>query len=109
MQRRAGNTAQEIADFRKVVEKFPDSRDARRELGITYYQQHDNENAFEQFEALQRIDPDDLAAHYNLSILYRRMGKPKEAAEQQDMFIDLRRSMNMSCCSAASLGLPMRR
>jgi hypothetical protein len=32
----------------------------------------------EQFEALQKIDPDDLAAHYNLSILYRRMGKPKE-------------------------------
>ena len=42
----------------------------------------------EQFEALQKIDPDDLAAHYNLSILYRRMGKPKEAAEQQAMFVD---------------------
>jgi hypothetical protein len=43
LQRRAGNTEQEIADFRKVVEMFPQSRDARRELGITYYQQHDNE------------------------------------------------------------------
>jgi tetratricopeptide (TPR) repeat protein len=88
LQRRAGNTEQEIADFRKVVEKFPDSRDARRELGITYYQQHENEKALEQFEALQKIDPDDLAAHYNLSILYRRMGRPEEAAKQQDMFID---------------------
>ena len=28
----------------------------------------------EQFEALQAIDPDDLAAHYNLAILYRRKG-----------------------------------
>jgi hypothetical protein len=37
---------------------------------------------------LQKIDPDDLAAHYNLSILYRRMGKVKEAAEQQAMFVD---------------------
>jgi tetratricopeptide (TPR) repeat protein len=88
LQRRAGNTDQEIADFRKVVEMFPQSRDARRELGITYYQQHDNPAALEQFEALQKIDPDDLAAHYNLSILYRRMGKPKEAAEQQAMFVD---------------------
>jgi thioredoxin-like negative regulator of GroEL len=88
LQRRAGNTEHEIADFRKVVEIFPQSRDARRELGITYYQQKDEKAAMEQFEALQQIDPDDLVAHYNLSILYRRMGKPKEAAEQQAMFVD---------------------
>jgi tetratricopeptide (TPR) repeat protein len=88
LQRRAGNTEKEIADFRKVVEMFPQSRDARRELGITYYQQKDEGNALEQFEALQKIDPDDLAAHYNLSILYRRMGKVKAAADQQAMFID---------------------
>ena len=44
--------------------------------------------AIEQFEALQQIDPDDLVAHYNLSILYRRMGRTKEAADQQAMFVD---------------------
>ena len=88
LQRRAGNTEQEIVDFSKVVEMFPQSRDARRELGITYYQQNNNTAAMEQFEALQKIDPDDLTAHYNLSILYRRMGKPEEAKEQQAMFVD---------------------
>jgi len=88
LQRRAGNTAQEISDFNKVVEQFPQSRDARRELGITYYQQKNEHAALEQFEALQAIDPDDLTAHYNLSILYRRMGRAKEAAEQQAMFVD---------------------
>jgi tetratricopeptide (TPR) repeat protein len=88
LERRAGNTEREIADFRKVVEMFPQSRDARRELGITYYQKGNNKAALEQFQDLQQIDPDDIAAHYNLSILYRRMGKPQEAAEQQAMFID---------------------
>ncbi len=88
LQRRAGNAGVEIADLRKVVEMFPQSRDARRELGISYYQQNQSAAAVEQFEALQKIDPDDLAAHYNLSILYRRMGKPKEAAQQQAMFVD---------------------
>jgi tetratricopeptide (TPR) repeat protein len=88
LQKRLGNSEREIADFRKVVEMFPESRDARRELGIAYYQQNDNLAALEQFEALQKIDPDDLAAHYNLSILYRRMGKKEEAAEQQAMFVD---------------------
>jgi hypothetical protein len=33
----------------------------------------------EQFKALQAIDPDDLAAHYNLAILYRRKGMKKQA------------------------------
>lgn len=88
LQRRAGNTAKEIADFQYVVEKFPESRDARRELGITYYQQKRDKEATEQFEALQKIDPDDLAAHYNLSILYRRAGKMQEARDQQAMFVD---------------------
>ena len=88
LQRRAGNTQHEIADFRKVVEMFPQSRDARRELGITFYQKGDEHAALEQFEALQQIDPDDLAAHYNLSILYRRMGMPDKAADQQAMFVD---------------------
>lgn len=88
LQRRAGNTREEIADFRKVVEMFPESRDARRELGITYYQQKNERAALEQFEALQKIDPDDLSAHYNLSILYRRMGMRDKAAEQQAMFVD---------------------
>ena len=88
LQRRAGNTKQEISDFKRVVAMFPESRDARRELGITYYQQNDEHNALEQFEALQRIDPDDLTAHYNLSILYRRMGMKDQAAGQQAMFVD---------------------
>jgi tetratricopeptide (TPR) repeat protein len=88
LQRRVGNTEREIADFRKVVEMFPQSRDARRELGISYYQQKDEHNALEQFEALQKIDPDDLTAHYNLSILYRRLGLPDKAAGEQAMFVD---------------------
>jgi hypothetical protein len=36
---------------------------------------------------LQKIDPDDLAAHYNLSILYRRMDMEQQAADQQAAFV----------------------
>ena len=61
-------------------------RDARRELGKSYYRQGNTDGAVEQFEALQVLDPDDVTAHYNLAILYGRMGKDKESAEQQAMF-----------------------
>jgi tetratricopeptide (TPR) repeat protein len=86
LERRAGHSDAELKDLLEVVRQYPQSRDARRELGITYYQRDDNEHAVEQFEAMQEIDPDDLAAHYNLSILYRRMGMKDKAAEQQAMF-----------------------
>ncbi len=86
VERRAGNSAAELADLTKVVAAYPQSRDARRELGIYYYQQHQPDEAIKQFEALQAIDPDDVAAHYNLAILYKRMGLKEKASEQAAMF-----------------------
>jgi tetratricopeptide (TPR) repeat protein len=65
---------------------YPQSRDARRELGITYYQQHRQQQALDQFLALQAIDADDLTAHYNLSLLYRRLGDKEKAREQSALF-----------------------
>ena len=86
VERRDGHYGEEIADLKKVVQQFPQSRDARRELGVTYYQQDMPHEAMEQFEALQAIDPDDLAAHYNLSLLYRRVGMKDKAKEQLTFF-----------------------
>ena len=86
VERRDGHVDAEISDLKKVVQQFPQSRDARRELGVTYYQQEMPNEALKQFEALQAIDPDDLAAHYNLSLLYRRMGMKEKAKEQLTFF-----------------------
>jgi len=82
VERRQRHSQAEIADLEKVVAQYPQCRDARRELGISFYQQHRSEAAIKQFKALQAIDPDDLAAHYNLAILYHRMGMKKQAAEE---------------------------
>jgi Tfp pilus assembly protein PilF len=86
VERREGHFDEELADLERVVEQYPQARDPRRELGIAYYQRHSYEEARQQFEALQAIDPDDLAAHYNLAVLYRRMGMKEKAAEQAAMF-----------------------
>jgi tetratricopeptide (TPR) repeat protein len=86
VERRQRHSEAEIADLKEVVEQYPQSRDARRELGISYYQQHHVTEAIQQFVALQSIDPDDLAAHYNLAILYRRMGNKKQAAQESAQY-----------------------
>jgi Tfp pilus assembly protein PilF len=79
VERRERHSEAEITDLEKVVAQYPECRDARRELGISYYQQHRADDAIAQFKALQAIDPDDLAAHYNLAILYRRKGMKHQA------------------------------
>ena len=86
VERRARHSDAEIADLEKVIAQFPDCRDARRELGISYYQQHRADDAMAQFKALQAIDPDDLAAHYNLAILYRRKGMKHEAEVEASLY-----------------------
>jgi Flp pilus assembly protein TadD len=88
VERNEGNLDGAIADLKKVAQAFPQSRDAHRELGFSYYQQHKYEPAREQYEQVQGIDPDDLAAHYNLSILYRRLGMKDKAAIEAAKFAD---------------------
>jgi tetratricopeptide (TPR) repeat protein len=77
-----------IANLLEVITQFPRSRDAHRELGFSFYQQHKYDEARAEYEAVQSIDPDDLAAHYILSIVYRRLGMKAEAAREAAIFAD---------------------
>ena len=88
VERNKGDLALAIADLSKVLQDFPLSRDAHRELGFSLYQQHRYPEAVAQYQALQAIDPDDLAAHYNLTILYRRMGLRDKAVQESSAIAD---------------------
>ena len=88
VERNAGQVKEAIADLEAMVEKYPRSRDGLRELGFSYYQQHDYAKARDAYERLQAVDPDDLAAHYQLAILYRRLGEKDKAAIESAKFAD---------------------
>ena len=88
VERNAGQVKQAIDDLKSVVAAYPRSRDALRELGFSYYQQHDYASARTAYEQLQVVDPDDLAAHYQLAILYRRLGVKDKAAVESAKFAD---------------------
>jgi tetratricopeptide (TPR) repeat protein len=88
VERNAGQVPEAIADFQAVLAKYPRAKDALRELGFSYYQQHDYTEARDTYERLQVIDPDDLAAHYQLAILYRRLGQKEKAAIESAKFGD---------------------
>jgi tetratricopeptide (TPR) repeat protein len=88
VERNAGSVENAITDLSAVLVKYPRSRDALRELGFSYYQQHQYDKARDCYEQLQKIDPDDLSAHYNLAILYRRLGNKQKAAFESARFAD---------------------
>ncbi len=88
VERNQGDVDAAVADLRKVIERFPRSPDAHRELGFSYYQQHKYDPARVEYETVQAIEPDDLSAHYNLAIIYRREGDKVKAAAQAATFAD---------------------
>jgi tetratricopeptide (TPR) repeat protein len=88
VERNAGQVKEAIADLQAVLAKYPRAKDALRELGFSYFQQHDYASALTAYQALQVIDPDDLAAHYQLAILYRRLGDKSKAAMESAKFAD---------------------
>jgi tetratricopeptide (TPR) repeat protein len=88
VQRNEGDVDAAIANLKQVAQLYPRSRDAHRELGFSYYQQHKYQLARAEYEAVQSIDPDDLAAHYNLAILYRRLGDRESATKEAKYFAD---------------------
>jgi tetratricopeptide (TPR) repeat protein len=88
VERNAGQVQPAIDDLEAVLAKYPRSKDALRELGFSYYQQRDYAKAKTIYLRLQVIDPDDLAAHYNLAIIYRRTGEKEKAAYESARFAD---------------------
>ena len=88
VERNAGQVRQAIDDFQGVLAKYPRSPDALRELGFSYFQQHDYAQARETYLRLQGIDPDDLSAHYSLAIIYRRLGEKQKSALESAKYAD---------------------
>jgi len=104
VERNAGQVKEAIADLEAMLEKYPRSKDGLRELGFSYYQQHDYPAARAAYERLQAIDPDDLAAHYQLAILYRRLGEKQKAAVESAKFADQKDDPNASEYALQFLG-----
>ena len=83
-----GDLAAAETDLKEVIREYPRLRDAHMALGAIYFQQKKWQLARQSYEALQGIDPDDLAAHYNLMLIYRRLGMKEQAAVQAAYYAD---------------------
>ena len=87
-----------------MLDKYPRAKDGLRELGFSYFQAHDYAHARDAYEKLQAIDPDDLAAHYSLAIIYRRLGDRQKSAIESAKFADQKDDPTASVYALQFLG-----
>jgi len=86
-----------------LAHKYPNSIDIRREYAFALLQSRRNSEARQQYEQVQRIDPDDIAAHYFLSSLYQQNGESSRAEREELTFRDKRDDPRMTAVSVEYL------
>lgn len=88
------------ANFKRVLEKYPNDRMTLQELGelaklkseSVPVEEKENQLkiARDYYEKILDIDPEDLAANYNLMLIYQKLKMRNEAAEKAKMFREVK-------------------
>ena len=77
-------------DLRRVLEAYPRDRITLQQMGELMKIKHDYQAAREYYERILAIDPEDTGAHYNMMLIYRKLGMNKEAQYHARIFADLK-------------------
>ena len=77
-------------NIRAVLSAFPRDRISLQQLGELCKIKRDYQAALDCFGKILQIDPEDLGAHYNLMLVYRKLGRNEEARREAKIFADLK-------------------
>ncbi len=87
---RRGRLDEAEANIRRVLVAYPRDRMSLQQLGELCKIRHDYPGARECYEKILAIDPEDLGAHYNLMLIFRKLGMKDEAKREAKIFADLK-------------------
>jgi len=85
-----GQLEQAENNFRQVLAQFPRDRMSLQQLGELCKIKRDYNGAVECYSKILEIDPEDLGAHYNLMLVYRKLGRTDDAKREAKIFADLK-------------------
>jgi tetratricopeptide (TPR) repeat protein len=77
-------------NIRQVLTAFPRDRISLQQLGELCKIKRDYQGALECYNKILEIDPEDLGAHYNLMLVYRKVGRNDDAKREARIFADLK-------------------
>ena len=90
IRRQRGQLADAESDIRRVLEAFPRDRLSLQQLGELSKIKRDFASARDAFERILQIDPEDAGSHYNLMLIYRKLGLNDQARAEAKIFADLK-------------------
>jgi len=87
---RRGQLDEAEANIRRILVAYPRDRVTLQQLGELCKIKHDYHGARECYEKILAIDPEDLGAHYNLMLVFRKLGMKDEAKREGKIFAELK-------------------
>jgi Tfp pilus assembly protein PilF len=85
-----GQLEQAESNITQVLAAFPRDRISLQQLGELCKIKRDYSRALECYSRILQIDPEDLGAHYNLMLIYRKVGRTEDARREAKVFADLK-------------------
>lgn len=85
-----GQLSEAETNLRRVLAAFPRDRLSLQQLGELCKIKRDYPGARECYEKILQIDPEDLGAHYNLMLVFRKLKMNEEARRESRIFADLK-------------------
>ncbi len=85
-----GQLDQAENNIRRVLAVFPRDRISLQQLGELCKIKRDYKGALDSYDKILRIDPEDAGAHYNLMLIYRKLGLNEDAKREAKIFADLK-------------------
>ncbi len=76
------------ANLKRILETYPRDRMSWQQLGELCKIKRDFAGARHCYETILGIDPEDTGAHYNLMLVYRKLGMTEEAKREAKIFAD---------------------
>lgn len=73
-------------DYKKALALRPNDADAETDLAIALISLNRSNEALPLLERAEKDDPTNMAAHYRLSLLYRRAGRTKDSEREMELF-----------------------
>jgi tetratricopeptide (TPR) repeat protein len=81
-----GEYAEALARLRTAAAAYPRDRVVLNDIGRVLFLERRYEEAVAELRKVLEIDPEDLAAHYNLMLCYKGLGREDEAAAEQRLY-----------------------
>jgi tetratricopeptide (TPR) repeat protein len=85
-----GKLAEAEANLKRVLAAYPRDRLSWQQFGELCKIKRDYEGAQKSYEQVLSIDPEDAGAHYNLMLIFRKIGRNDAAAREAKLFADLK-------------------